>query len=385
MVRLSVQASDGAARAGVLETRHGPVETPVFMPVGTQATVKTLAPSELRDVEARFVLANTYHLFLRPGGDLIERLGGLHRFMAWDGPILTDSGGFQVVSLADRRTVDEDGVTFRSHVDGSTLRFTPESVIAIEEQLGADVAMAFDQPPSWPTTPEAAAEATARTHGWAMRCRRAHRRPDQALFGICQGGFEASARRESARLIAGLDFHGNAIGGLSVGEPKELLWPLLEASLADLPAGKPRYVMGLGAPEDLLAAIALGADMFDCVLPTRLGRNGAFFTPEGRRNIGNARFREDPGRLDPTCDCYCCRTFSTAYLHHLFRVEEILGLRLLSLHNVRFLIRLVGAARAAIRAGGFASFAADWVAGYAPESLSSRQARAAIIGALERP
>src|SRR5262245_45584983 len=385
MLRLRHEASDGPARAGVLETPHGPVETPVFMPVGTQATVKTLAPTELRDVGARFVLANTYHLFLRPGGDLIERLGGLHRFMAWDGPLLTDSGGFQVVSLAERRTVDDDGVTFRSHVDGSTLRVTPESVIEIEAQLGADVAMAFDQPSAWPTTPSAAAEATARTHRWAERCRRAHRRDGQALFGICQGGFEVAARRESARLIDGLDFPGNAVGGLSVGEPKELLWPLLHASLAELPSGKPRYVMGLGAPEDLLAAIALGADMFDCVLPTRLGRNGAFFTPEGRRNIANARFRDDTGPLDPTCDCYCCRTFSTAYLHHLARVEEILGLRLLSLHNVRFLIRLVGAARRAIRLGDFAAFASGWLDGYAPESASSRQARAAIIGALERP
>ncbi|HEV8637543.1 MAG TPA: tRNA guanosine(34) transglycosylase Tgt [Chloroflexota bacterium] len=385
MVSLRLEAVDGRARAGRLQTPHGPVETPVFMPVGTQATVKTLSPDELRAIGARFVLANTYHLFLRPGSELIERLGGLHRFMGWDGPLLTDSGGFQVVSLADLRTVDEDGVTFRSHVDGTTRRFTPELVVAIERQLGADVAMAFDHPPRWPTTPAAAAEATARTHCWAGRCRRAHPGEGQALFGICQGGFEAAARRDSARLIAALDFHGNAVGGLSVGEPKELLWPLLEASLAELPPVKPRYVMGLGAPEDLLAAIALGADMFDCVLPTRLGRNGAFFTPEGRLNIDNARFREQPGPLDPTCDCYCCRTFSTAYVHHLVRVQEILGLRLLSLHNVRFLIRLVGAARAAIRSRDFAAFASDWLGRYAPESPSSQQARAAIIGALERP
>ena len=255
----------------------------------------------------------------------------------------------------------------------------------IQWTLGADVAMAFDHPPRWPTTPAAAAEATARTHRWAVRCRRAHRGEGQALFGICQGGFEAAARRDSARLIAALDFHGNAVGGLSVGEPKELLWPLLEASLAELPTSKPRYVMGLGAPEDLLAAIALGADMFDCVLPTRLGRNGAFFTPYGRLNIDNARFREQPGPLDPTCDCYCCRTFSTAYLHHLVRVQEILGLRLLSLHNVRFLISLVDAARAAIRSRDFVAFADDWLGRYAPEKPSSQQARAAIIGALERP
>src|SRR5919204_316372 len=382
MVALRLEATDGRARAGVLETSHGPAETPAFMPVGTQATVKTLAPTELREIGARFVLANTYHVFLRPGPDLVERLGGLHGFMAWDGPILTDSGGFQVVSLADLRTVDADGVTFRSHIDGSTLRFSPESVVAVQAQLGADVAMAFDHPPKWPTTPESAAEATARTHRWAERCRRAHRRPGQALFGICQGGFEAAARRDSARAIAGLDFPGNAVGGLSVGEPKELLWPLLAASLGELPPDRPRYVMGLGAPEDLLAAIALGADMFDCVLPTRLGRNGAYFHPEGRRNIANARFRAEDGPLDPSCDCYACRTFSTAYVHHLVRVEEILGLRLLSLHNLRFLIRLVEGAGAAISSGDLAAYAEQFLARYGPDNPSCLAARAAIARSL---
>jgi queuine tRNA-ribosyltransferase len=364
VVRLTVVATDGRARAGVLETARAQVETPTFMPVGTQATVKTLSPVELREVGARFVLANTYHLYLRPGADLVERMGGLHRFMGWDGPILTDSGGFQVVSLSQLRKVDEDGVTFKSHLDGGTLRFTPESVMETELQLGADVAMAFDHPPGWGMAPLEAAEATERTHRWAERCRRAHSGGEQVLFGICQGGFEAPARGESARTIASLDFAGNAVGGLSVGEPKELLLPLLEASLDGLPAERPRYVMGIGAPEDLLGAIALGADMFDCVLPTRLGRNGAFFTPEGRRNIDNARFREAPGPLDETCDCYCCRSFSTAYVHHLVRVGEILGLRLMSLHNVRFLIRLVGEARAAIEAGAYEPFAREWLARY---------------------
>ena len=365
VVRLAVVATDGRARAGLLETARGPVETPVFMPVGTQATVKTLSPLELREIGARFVLANTYHLYLRPGAELVERMGGLHRFMGWDGPILTDSGGFQVVSLSELRKVDADGVTFKSHLDGATLRFTPESVMETEGQLGADVAMAFDQPPSWGMSPEAAAEATARTHRWAERCLRAHAGgAGQVLFGICQGGFDAAARLESARTIASLGFPGNAVGGLSVGEPKELFLPLLEASLDGLPADKPRYVMGIGAPEDLLGAIALGADMFDCVLPTRLGRNGAFFTSEGRRNIDNARFREVRGPLDATCDCYTCRSFTTAYVHHLVRVGEILGLRLMSLHNVRFLIRLVGQARAAIESGAYEPFAREWLARY---------------------
>jgi queuine tRNA-ribosyltransferase len=348
------------------------------MPVGTQATVKTLAPDELRAIGTRFVLANTYHLFLRPGSRLIAELGGLHAFMAWDGPILTDSGGFQVISLAALRKVDEDGVTFKSHVDGTTLRFTPESVMATEAELGADVAMAFDSPPSWGSSPREQAAATARTHRWAERCLRAHGRNGQMLFGICQGGFEESTRVESARWIGSLGFPGHAVGGLSVGEPKEVLYPMLAASLAALPADRPRYVMGLGAPEDLVAAIGLGADMFDCVLPTRLGRNGAFFTPEGRRNIDNARFREVPSPLDATCDCYCCRTFSTAYVHHLVRVEEILGLRLLSLHNVRFLIRLTEAARAAIQQGAYRDFAIEFLGRYAPESPATLEARGAL-------
>jgi queuine tRNA-ribosyltransferase len=375
---LTVAAVAGRARRATLQTPHGPVETPVFMPVGTQATVKTLAPTELREIGARFVLANTYHLFLRPGSELIARLGGLHAFMAWDGPILTDSGGFQVVSLSALRKIDEDGVTFKSHVDGSTLRFTPEVVMRVEAELGADVAMAFDTPPAWPSTADQAAAATGRTHRWAERCQRAHARADQMLFGICQGGFDERLRRESARTIGAMGFPGCAVGGLSVGEPKEVLWPMMDASLAELPSDRPRYVMGLGAPEDLLAAIALGADMFDCVLPTRLGRNGAYFHPEGRRNLTNARFREEPGPLDPTCDCYACRTFTTAYLHHLVRVEEILGLRLLSLHNVRFLIRLVEDARAAISSGDLAAYAEQFLARYGRDNPSCLAAGEAI-------
>jgi queuine tRNA-ribosyltransferase len=374
----TVQAVQGRARGARLETPHGPVDTPVFMPVGTRATVKTLAPTELREIGASFVLANTYHLFLRPGSELIERLGGLHRFMAWDGPILTDSGGFQVVSLAKLRKIDEDGVTFKSHLDGSTLRFTPEVVMRVEAELGADVAMAFDTPPPWPSTRDESAAATERTHRWAERCRRSHARVGQMLFGICQGGFDADLRRESARVIGGMDFPGCAVGGLSVGEPKDVLWPMMSASLGGLPPDRPRYVMGLGAPEDLLAAISLGADMFDCVLPTRLGRNGGYFHPEGRRTVTNARFREDTAPLDPTCDCYACRTFTTAYVHHLLRTDEILGLRLLSLHNVRFLIRLVEAARAAIVAGDFVEYAEAFLVHYGPDNPSCLAAREAI-------
>jgi queuine tRNA-ribosyltransferase len=298
--------------------------------------------------------------------------------MAWDGPILTDSGGFQVVSLSELRKIDEDGVTFKSHVDGSTLRFTPEVVMRVEQELGADVAMAFDCPPPWPSSPAEMAAATARTHRWAERCRQTHDRRDQMLFGICQGGFDEAARRASARIIAGLDFPGCAVGGLSVGEPKDVLWPMMRASLEELPSDRPRYVMGLGAPEDLVTAIALGADMFDCVLPTRLGRNGAYFTPQGRRNVTNARFREETGPLDPTCDCYTCRTFTTAYVHHLVRVDEILGLRLLSLHNVRFLIALVERARAAIARGDLTAFADDFLVRYGSENPSCLAAREAI-------
>ncbi|TAK22124.1 MAG: tRNA guanosine(34) transglycosylase Tgt [Chloroflexota bacterium] len=375
-------ARNGRARRAEFATAHGVIQTPVFMPVGTRATVKTLSPADLRAIGAEIILANTYHLFIRPGHGLIERLGGLHSFMAWDRSILTDSGGFQVVSLTDLRKVDDEGVTFRSHIDGSQLRFTPESVVTTQEALGADIAMAFDHPPAWGSSDSEAAQATLRSLSWAERCRKAHGRANQMLFGICQGGFAAEARAESARAIAGLDFVGNAIGGLSVGEPKELLWPLLAASLGSLPEDRPRYVMGMGAPEDLLAAIAMGADMFDCVLPTRLGRNGAFFTRGGRQNIGNARFREVPGPLDAECDCEACRVHSTTYIHHLFRVDEILGLRLLSLHNTRFLIRLMEQSRTAIESGDFGEFALEFLGRYGPTNASCLQARVAIVDAM---
>ena len=379
MFSIRITHRDGRARRGQITTAHGVVETPIFMPVGTRATVKGIAPDELQAIGAQIILSNTYHLHLRPGSDLIAKLGGLHSFMSWDRPILTDSGGFQVVSLSDLRKIDNDGVTFRSHIDGSSHRFTPEEVMRIEMELGADVAMAFDHPPSWPSTPVEVAEATTHTHRWAERCRIAHTRPDQALFGICQGGFDSETRRLSAQVIADLDFPGNAIGGLSVGEPKELIWSLMAESLVALPESKPRYAMGIGAPDDLLAGVALGVDMFDCVLPTRLGRNGAYFTRSGRKQVTNSQFREATGPLDSLCDCYACRTFSTAYIHHLVRINEMLGLQLLSIHNCRFLIQLMEEIRVAIESGTFAAYALDRLDRYGRDSASCLLARSAIL------
>jgi queuine tRNA-ribosyltransferase len=358
-------------RAGLLRTPHGDVPTPVFMPVGTQATVKTLTPAELRAAGARIILGNSYHLYLRPGAERIAAFGGLHRFMAWDGPILTDSGGFQVFSLGGLRTVTDDGVAFRSHLDGSLHKLTPESVVAVEQALGADIIMAFDECPPGNADRADAAAATERTHRWATRCAAAQTSA-AALFPICQGGMFADLRRESARFIAALDLPGCAIGGLSVGESKALTWPMLEASVAELPAHKPRYLMGVGSPEDLIEGMRRGVDMFDCVLPTRLARNGALFTPDGRVNLTAARFAAQDAPLDPSCDCATCATFSAGYLHHLFRCGELLAHRLASIHNLRFLLRLMEQAREAISAGRFDSFAGDFLARYRPTDESVR-------------
>jgi queuine tRNA-ribosyltransferase len=365
------------ARTGELSTAQGSLQTPVFMPVGTQGTVKSLTPDDLRGAGARIVLGNTYHLYLRPGSELIARQGGLHRFMAWDRSILTDSGGFQVFSLEHLRDLDDDGVTFRSHIDGSSHRFTPESAVRIQEELGSDIAMVLDECTPYPASEEDARRSAERTAIWAERALRAHRRPSQVLFGIVQGGMYAELRRQSAACLAALDFPGYAIGGLSVGEPKPLFYEMLAVSAAALPDHKPRYVMGVGAPEDLFEAVASGVDMFDCVLQTRLGRNGALFNRSGRINIRNARFREDPDPIDPWCDCYTCRTFSIAYLHHLFRAEELLAYHLASLHNVRWTIKLVEEMRAAIRAGRFAELRAAFQAGYVPPDSSVREAQRA--------
>lgn len=371
MIRFELLSGGNGPRAGVLSTPHGDVPTPIFMPVGTQATVKTVTPDELYGLGARIILANAYHLYLRPGVERIAAAGGLHHFMGWSGPILTDSGGFQVFSLGGLRRVDDDGVTFRSHVDGSEHRLTPESVMAVEQGIGADVIMALDECPPADADRAAAAEATRRTLLWAERCLAAQR-GEAALFGICQGGMFANLRRESAERIAALGFAGCAIGGLSVGEAKALTWPLLEASIAGLPADRPRYLMGVGSPEDLIEGVRRGVDMFDCVLPTRLARNGALFTDDGRVNIANARFRTLDEALDPACDCYSCRRFSAAYLHHLFRSEELLGHRLATLHNLRFLVRLMEQARAALLAGEFETLAARFLARYRPANEAVR-------------
>jgi queuine tRNA-ribosyltransferase len=367
-------ARDGEARAGAFTTPHGVLETPVFMPVGTQATVKAVTPRELGELGVQIVLANTYHLYLRPGAEVVERAGGLHEFMGWSLPILTDSGGFQVFSLAARRKVTDDGVLFRSHIDGSEHLFTPESVMRTQERLGADIVMAFDECPPYPADREYVRAATERTHAWAERCRRAHSRADQALFGIVQGGVWPDLRRQSAERLVALDFPGYAIGGLSVGEDKELMRCALEATTPHLPQGKPRYLMGVGAPEDLLNGIAAGVDMFDCVLPTRNARTGALLTPAGRLNIRNAAHREDHRPVEEGCPCYTCATFTRPYLHHLFRAEELLGYTLATIHNLSFLLRLVAGAREAIFRGSFEEYRASFLEGYTPPDAEARTA-----------
>jgi queuine tRNA-ribosyltransferase len=351
------------ARLGRIDTPHGPIHTPAFAPVGTQATVKALDPRDLQEVGAELILANTYHLYLRPGADVVAEMGGLHRFMGWRGPILTDSGGFQVFSLAENRIVSDDGVVFRSHIDGSQHTFTPESVVQIQEQLGADIIMCLDEcaEPHDRAYNEAA---LARTHAWAARCQAAQRRDDQALFGIVQGGIFADLRRQSAEFLVGLGFPGYAIGGLSVGERKPDMYDMLDVTVPLLPAGKPRYLMGVGAPEDLLEAVARGVDLFDCVLPTRLARNAALFTRQGRLNIRNAQFERDPAPIEAGCGCYTCQHFSRAYLRHLFKAKEILAARLATIHNVHFLLALMGDMRQAIEAGTFDAFKAEFLSAY---------------------
>ena len=370
-------APDSGARLGVLHTPHGSVPTPLFAPVGTQATVKTLTPHDLHDLGAGLILSNTYHLYLRPGADLVESMGGLHGFMRWDGPILTDSGGFQVFSLAHMRKVDADGVTFRSHIDGSLHRFTPESVMETEEKLGADIAMALDECPD-PLDRAYNEQALARTHAWAVRCKAAHHRPDQALFGIVQGGIFPDLRQESARFLTALDLPGYAVGGLAVGETKEQMADTLALTCPLLPEDKPRYLMGVGAPEDILAAVERGIDMFDCVLPTRLARNGAMMTRHGRLNIRNARHADSPLPIELDCTCYTCEHFSRAYLRHLFKAGETLGLRLATLHNLHFMLRLMEDIRASIAADSYADFKQDFLASYQPSDQEARARERAV-------
>jgi queuine tRNA-ribosyltransferase len=328
---------------------------PAFAPVGTQATVKAVGPDELEQLGATLILSNTYHLYLRPGADTIARLGGLHGFMDWPHPILTDSGGYQVFSLQGLRRVDEDGVTFRSHLDGSEHRFTPQAVVAIQEKLGADIIMCFDECAS-PLDRDYSEQAMERTHRWAQRCREAQVRDDQALFGIVQGGVFADLRQESARFLTTLDFPGYAIGGLSVGETKEQMHAMLDVVTPLLPEDRPRYLMGVGSPEDLFEGVSRGVDLFDCVLPTRVARNGGLLTRRGRINLRNARYAEDPAPIEEGCDCYTCRRFSRAYVRHLLKANEIFGLRLATVHNLRFMLRLMAEIRQSILDGTFVAF-----------------------------
>jgi queuine tRNA-ribosyltransferase len=355
-IRFEVLHTDGPARHGRLETPHGTVETPLFMPVGTQATVKGLTPQQLRDAGAQLLLGNTYHLTLRPGDALIAEQGGLHRFMGWDGPILTDSGGYQIYSLAASRKIDDRAAVFRSHIDGTLLELTPEKAVAIQENLGADIAMCLDECPPFGTAPDYLREAVRRTIHWAERCRNAHRRTDQALFGIVQGGTDPELRRACAAALVTLDFPGYALGGFSVGETAEQMADALPSCAAQLPFDKPRYLMGVGRPQDLLAGVAAGIDLFDCVLPTRNGRNASAFAADGILKLRNARHKRDPAPLESSCPCYTCRHFSRAYLHHLFLADEMLGPTLLSLHNLAFYCRLMADVRRAIGEGRFASF-----------------------------
>ncbi len=365
-----IAATDGAARAGVLRTPHGEVPTPAFMPVGTKASVKSLHPDEVRAAGARILLGNTYHLHFRPGADLVAELGGLHAFMGWEGPILTDSGGFQVFSLRDTiAAVDDEGVTFRSVYDGSPARFTPELVAEIQAQLGSDVAMCLDVcPPAGVSRAELEA-AVRLTTTWATRQREAARAPGQLVFGIAQGGLDRDLRTRSIEEITALGFDGYALGGLSVGEPRPEMLDAVAWAAPLLPADKPRYFMGIGDPEGILEVIARGIDVFDCVLPTRLGRTGTALTSHGRLNLRNARFARDPAPLDERCGCPACARFSRAYIRHLVNQQELLGLRLLSLHNLRYLLDLTAGARAAIEAGRLADFRRQALAGVAQEPV----------------
>jgi queuine tRNA-ribosyltransferase len=355
-----ITAQQGRARAGQISTSHGKINTPLFAPVGTQATVKAVTPEQLSDLRANLVLANTYHLYLRPGDELIAEMGGLHRFMNWPKPILTDSGGFQVFSLADNRIITDNGVTFRSHIDGSTHHLTPEKAIAIQENLGADIIMVFDEcaPPNDLAYNERALQ---RTHAWAQRCLSAKTREDQALFGIVQGGVFLELRKLSSEFLSSLDFPGYAIGGLSVGETKEEMLRVLDITDQDLPEDKPRYLMGVGTPEDIVNGVQRGIDMFDCVLPTRLARHNAAMTKYKRLNLINSAFSRDGNPIDDQCTCYTCKNFSRGYLRHLIIAKEMLSATLLSIHNLHMLISFVDEIRNSILEGRFEELAYDFI------------------------
>lgn len=352
------------ARYGILHTPHGDVEVPMFMPVGTLATVKALSPEEVKACGAGVILANTYHLSLRPGADIVAKAGGLHKFMNYDGPMLTDSGGFQVFSLAERRKITEEGVTFKNHLNGDKLFFSPEIAIGIEEKLGADIAMSFDECPPYPVSYEYMKNSVERTLRWAKRGKDAHKREDQALFGIVQGGEFADLRKMCAEELTKMDFDGYSIGGTSIGEPKDVMFKMVEYSVPYLPKDKPRYLMGVGSIDYILEGIAMGVDMFDCVLPTRIARHGALMTSKGRVNIRDLKYAEDFTPLDDQCDCYCCKNYTKAYLRHLYKCDETFGKRLLSIHNIRFLIHMMEEARKAIQEDRFGDFKDEFIKQY---------------------
>lgn len=343
------ESSDTNARYGVLTTPHGVVETPIFMPVGTKATVKFISPEEIKEIGAKIILSNTYHLWLRPGEDVIDKANGIHSFMNYNGPILTDSGGFQVFSLSKNRKISEEGVEFRSHLNGDKLFLSPEKSIQIQNKIGADIIMSFDECIGLPNTYEYTKNSTLRTIRWAKRGKDAHSNPNQALFGIVQGGEYKDLREDCAKQLVEMDFDGYSIGGTSVGEPKPSMYKMIEYSITNLPKDKPRYLMGVGAVNDILEGIERGVDMFDCVLPTRIARHGTLMTSEGRINIKKSQYVLDFTPLDPKCDCYTCRNYTKAYLNHLFKNNEGFGMRLLSIHNLRFLVNLVDGAREAIK------------------------------------
>jgi len=367
------QDSTSRARCGLLTTAHGPVQTPIFMPVGTNATVKAMRPADLREVGAQIILANTYHLYLRPGHRLVEQLGGLHRFMAWDGPILTDSGGFQVFSLAELRKITEEGVQFRSHIDGSSHLLTPELSIGIQQSLGADVIMCFDECPSADADRSYVERSLELTTRWARRSKQAHTRQDQLLFGIVQGGRFPELRQRSAAELQEIGFAGYALGGLSVGEEKPVMHAVMDACESQLPTDHPRYIMGIGTPEDLVEAVWRGYDMFDCVMPTRNARNGMLFTSQGRVNIKAKQYEEDQGPLDPNCSCQVCRTYSRVYLRHLYRSDEILSSILNTYHNIAYYLDLMSRMREAIQLNRFDQFRRDFFTQHTQSAVSHKE------------
>jgi len=360
------------ARAGEIKTSHGVVPTPCFMPVGSQATVKTLTPDDLEQLGVRMILSNTYHLYLRPGIDIIHNFGGLHKFMGWSRPILTDSGGFQIFSLAPLRELNDKGVLFRSHIDGSQHLFTPELAIRYQEKLGSDIIMVLDECPSHDAPKERIEQAMARTHAWAMRCRNAFHSNNQFLYGIVQGGLFPDLREQSVRFLTSLDFSGYAIGGLSLGETKVQMYEIISFTTEMLPDDKPRYLMGVGSPEDIVESVIRGVDIFDCVLPTRIARHGSLFSWQGRVNIRNAKFKKSAEPVIPGCTCYTCRNFTAAYLHHLFNAGELLAFRLATVHNLFFMESLMGKIRETIIAGDFTEFARDFLASYNPTDEETR-------------